>query len=123
MYITLREALKDFLKEHDLTLEEVLSLMDEEDKDSLRVSLLKRISLSPKELDSLEKNYTARQLNLLILAIQVFYLSNPSGLYKGRLIIPLRDQVVGEDGKITPQGLRLILKSLGLKPRWTTAAF
>ncbi|RLE93949.1 MAG: hypothetical protein DRN04_05075 [Thermoprotei archaeon] len=119
----LREALKDFLREHNLTLEEVLSLMDEEDRDSLRASLIKRIALSPKELDALEKNYTARQLNLLILAIQVFYLSNPSGLYKGRLIIPLRDEVVGQDGRITSKGLRLILKSLGLKPRWTTAAF
>jgi len=123
MYVTLREALKDFLREHNLTLEEVLSLMDEEDRDSLRASLIKRIALSPKELDALEKNYTARQLNLLILAIQVFYLSNPSGLYKGRLIIPLRDEVVGQDGRITSKGLRLILKSLGLKPRWTTAAF
>jgi len=123
MYIMLREALKDFLREHNLTLEEVLSLMDEEDRDSLRASLIKRIALSPKELDALEKNYTARQLNLLILAIQVFYLSNPSGLYKGRLIIPLRDEVVGQDGRITSKGLRLILKSLGLKPRWTTAAF
>ncbi|HDI74943.1 MAG: hypothetical protein DRJ52_00385 [Thermoprotei archaeon] len=122
MYITLREALKDFLKEHDLTLDEVLDLMDEEDRDSLRASLLKRISITEKELRALEQNYTARQLNLLILAIQIFYLSNPSGLYKGRLIWPLRDEVVGEDGRISSQGLRLILKSLGLRPRWATTA-
>lgn len=116
-YIMLKNALYDFLKEKDVSLNDILDAMDE-DSIGLEKSLLKRINISREKVLKIIKDYTARQLNLLIFVIQVFYLSNYSGMYKNRLIIPLRDEVVGLNGKITENGLRKIIKALGLKPRW-----
>lgn len=114
--ITLREALKDFLREQGLTLDDVLSAMDEDSRGIIG-SLIARASITVEEAEQLEKMYTARQLNLLIFAIHLFYYANPSGLYKGRIIIPARISVVGPDGRVTRAGLHLVMRSLGLTPR------
>jgi len=116
-YISLREALKDFLKEQGLTINDVLDAMDET-PELLEKSIMKRVNISWKDLRGLESNYTTRQLNLLVFVIQVFYLANVSGMYKNRLIVPLRDEVVGPDGKVTREGLIKIIKSLGMRPRF-----
>jgi len=116
-YISLREALRDFLKEQGLTINDVLDAMDET-PELLEKSILKRVNISWKDLRGLESNYTTRQLNLLIFVIQVFYLANISGMYKNRVIVPLREEVVGSDGRITKEGLVKIIKSLGLRPRF-----
>jgi len=116
-YVTLKNALYDFLREKSISLNDILDAMDE-DPIGLEESLLKRINISRDNVLKIIKNYTARQLNLLIFVIQVFYLSNYSGMYKNRIIIPLRDEVIDLNGKITKNGLRNIIKALGLKPRW-----
>jgi len=116
-YVMLKNALYDFLREKGISLNDILDAMDE-DPIGLEESLLKRINISRDDVLKMIRNYTARQLNLLIFVIQVFYLSNYSGMYKNRMIIPLRDEVIGFNGKITKNGLRKIIKALGLKPRW-----
>ncbi|RLF04399.1 MAG: hypothetical protein DRJ64_06985 [Thermoprotei archaeon] len=114
--ITLREALKDFLKEQGLTIDDILNSMDEKPEGIIR-SLVKRVNITYEEALALERLYTSRQLNLLIFAIHLFYYVNPSGLYKGRVIIPFRNQIVGYDGRITKNGLFLIMRSLGIVPK------
>ncbi|RLE61789.1 MAG: hypothetical protein DRJ49_07005 [Thermoprotei archaeon] len=117
--ITLKEALKDFLREEGVALEDVLEAMDEDPRGLLE-SLLRRVDIDFEEAMELERNFTSRQLNLLILAIHIFYIANVSGYYKGYLVVPLREEVVNEKGKVTREGLARIIKSLGLKPRWST---
>jgi len=116
-YISLREALRDFLKEQGLTVNDVLDAMDET-PELLEKSILKRINISWKELRGLESSYTTRQLNLIVFVIQVFYLANVSGMYKNRVIIPPREEIVGSDGRVTKEGLIKIIRSLGLRPRF-----
>ncbi|MCD6563547.1 MAG: hypothetical protein J7K23_06480 [Thermoproteales archaeon] len=113
--ITLMEALKDFLREQQLTIDDILDSMDETKEDIIK-SLLKRVNISYEDAKKIEKIYSARQLNLLIFAVHLFYFVNPSGLYKGRLIIPPRDKVVDINGRITRDGLFLIMRSLGIIP-------
>jgi len=113
--ITLNNALKDFLDDAGLNIKDVLEAMDE-DSQGIIESLLRRVNISRREALKLEQAYSAKQLNLLIFVLHVFYYSNPSGYYKGFLIYPPREMVVGEDGKITRRGIELIIKSLGLKP-------
>lgn len=117
-YIPLRTALKDLLKEQELTLDDILDAMDET-PERLRRSIITRVNLSSKDLAKLEASYTSRQLNLLIFTIQVFYLSGSGGIYKGKVVVPLWEEVIGRDGRVTKEGLIKIIKSLGLKPRWT----
>ena len=115
--ITLRNVLRDYLREQGLTLDNILDVMDEDPKGIIE-SLLRRINISEEEVYKLERNYTTRELNLLIFVIQVFYIANVSGYYKGYLIYPFRDKIIDEEGKITKDGLIEVIKSLGLKPRW-----
>ena len=116
-YIRLRDALRDYLREQGLTIDDILDAMDET-PELIEISFLKRVDISPDDYKKLEANYTSRQLNLLIFVIQVFYFANVSGLYKNRLIIPLREEVIGPNGKVTKEGLIKIIRSLGLRPRW-----
>ncbi len=113
--ITLREALNDFLREQGLTIDDVLDAMDEDPRGIIE-SLLARVDMEEREAERLERVYGARQLNLLIFVIHLFYYANPSGLYKGFLIYPPRELVVGPTGKVTRKGLELVLRSLGLVP-------
>lgn len=113
--ITLREALADFLRDSGLELSDLLSAMDE-DPEGIVESLMARVEMDEEEAKRLERMFTARQLNLLILVVHTFYYANPSGYYKGYLIYPPREAVVGPSGKVTWKGLQLVIRSLGLVP-------
>lgn len=114
----MREALRDFLEDAGLSLSDLLSAMDEDPKGILE-SLLMRVDISEEEAQRLERVLTPRQLNLLILVLHVFYYANPSGYYKGYLLYPPYEQVVGPNGKITREGLFLIMRSLGIAPHYS----
>ncbi len=73
-YIDLRRALKNFLKEHGVTLMDVLSIMD---------ALRMRVHLNPAQSRRLERNLSSGDLNTPLFVIQTFYILNPSSLYKG----------------------------------------
>jgi len=113
--ITLKEALADFLRDAGLELSDLLSAMDE-DPEGIIESLMARVEIDEEEARRLERTFTARQLNLLIFVIHTFYYANPSGYYKGYLIYPPREMVVGPSGKVTREGLQLVMRSLGLVP-------
>lgn len=115
-YIDVKLALKDFLRDNGLTLDDILSAMDD-DKEGAIEALRRRTLLSNYELKQLERKATSRQLNTLLFVIQLFYLANPSGLYKGRLIYPCRDDAV-KDGKLTAESVKQILKILGIHIDW-----
>jgi DNA-binding transcriptional MerR regulator len=115
--IDVKLALKDFLRDNGLTLDDILSVMDE-DKEGAIEALRKRTLLSEHELEQLERKATSRQLNTLLFVIQLFYLANPSGLYKNKPIYPCRDDVV-RDGKITAESVKQILKILGVHIDWS----
>lgn len=112
----MREALRDFLKDSGLSLSDLLSAMDEDPR-GIVDSLLKRVDISEEEAKKLEGRFSPRQLNLLILVVHIFYYANTSSYYKGYLIYPPREAVVGPSGKITREGLQLIIRSLNLVPR------
>jgi len=116
MYVPLRKALEDFLKQFDLTVEDILDAMDESKEGAIE-SLKMRANLTEKDVKFIEQNFTSRDINLLVFAIQVFYSPTSPGLYRNLLVIPTRDEVVGPDGKVTREGLVKIMRALGLRPR------
>ncbi|MEM1507414.1 MAG: hypothetical protein QW294_04250 [Candidatus Bathyarchaeia archaeon] len=111
-YIPLKRALKDYLKEHKVTLDDLLSVMDE-DKEGIMEALSKRVYLTRTQRRALEHHLSSRELNLLLFVIQAFYILNPSGLYKGFIIEPARDDVM-IGNKVTFEGCKMILKALGI---------
>lgn len=115
--INVGEALRDLLKDYGVSLEDILDVMDEERKGVME-ALMERVALTERECRLLESNLTSRQLNLLLFTLQTFYITNASGMYKGRLLMPLREHVVGVDGRVTFEGLQLIIKALGIRPYW-----
>ena len=116
MYVPLRKALEDFLKQFDLTVEDILDAMDESKEGAIE-SLKMRANLTEKDVKFIEQNFTSRDINLLVFVIQVFYSPTSPGLYRNLLVIPTRDEVVGSDGKVTREGLVKIMRALGLRPR------
>ncbi len=116
MRVPLRKALEDFLKQQGLTLDDVLDAMDETKEGAIE-SLQKRVHLTERDLKFIERYLSARDINLLVLALQVFYLSYPGGLYRGLLITPTREEVIGPDGKVTREGLLKVMRALGIRPK------
>lgn len=110
-FIPLKKAVDDYLKEQGLTVADVVAVMDE-DRESLVESLRKRCEISLKTERLLLERLTSKQLNMLIFVIQVFYIINMGGMYKGFIIHPERSRVVSGQ-KATEEGLRLVLKALG----------
>ncbi len=74
-YVELRQALKDYLRDAGITLQDLLGVMDEEGR-------------------TLERRLTSKELNLLLFVVQAFYILNASGTYKGRVLYPAREDVV-----------------------------
>jgi len=111
-YIPLRKALKDYLKEQGIVLYDLLGKMDEERK-GIMEALQERIQLTEAQSRMMERNVSSKDLNLLLFVIQTFYLINPSGMYKGFVIEPTRDEVMRRD-KITFEGCKIILKALNV---------
>lgn len=109
-YIDLRAALKNYLKEQGITLQDLLSSMDE-DKEGIMDALRKRVYLTENQSRILEEKLTSKQLNLLLFVIQAFYILNPSGMYRDFIIEPTREDVMYGD-KATFEGCKLILKAL-----------
>jgi len=114
-YIPLRKVLKDYLKEHGVTLSDLLNVMDE-DKEGIMEALGRRVYLTREQRRALERSLSSRELNLLLFVIQAFYLLNPSGLYKGLIIEPTKEDVMLGD-KATFEGCKMILKALGISTR------
>jgi len=114
-YIDLRRALKNFLKEKGVTLQDVLSLMDES-KEGIMESLKRRIHLTEAQSRALERGLSSRDLNLLLFVVQTFYIVNPSGLYKGLIIEPTRGDVMWGN-KVTFEGCKMILEALGISTK------
>jgi len=111
-YVELREALRDFLKESEVTLDDLLAAMDEE-KHGLLEALNKRVSLSHEDSQAVERPLSSRELNLLLFVIQAFYITSLSGLYKGKVIYPVRRDVV-RGAKATLEGLKHVGRALGV---------
>jgi len=110
--IPLKRAVSDFLSEAGLTLQEVLSLMDDE-AGGIDESLRRRALLDDASAKGLESALSSRQLNYLIFVLQTFYIINPSGMYKSMSLIPAREEVMmGE--RATIEGVRLILRALDI---------
>jgi hypothetical protein len=114
-YIPLRKALKDFLKEQGIVLYDLLGIMDEERK-GIMEALQERFQLTEAQSRMLEQNISSKDLNLLLFVAQAFYVINPSGMYKGFVIEPTREEVMQGD-KVTFEGSKIILKALNVSIR------
>jgi len=115
-YIELRRALKDYLGDAGITLQDLLGVMDEE-KGGIIEALRKRIHLTEEEGKALERRLTSKELNILLFVVQAFYVLNTSGTYKGRVLYPTREDVVRGD-KVSSQGCKMILRALGIHTDW-----
>jgi len=115
-YIELRQALKDYLRDAGITLQDLLDVMDE-GKGGILEALRKRIHLTEEEGKALEHRLTSKELNLLLFVVQAFYILNASGTYKGRVLYPEREDVVLGD-KVSSQGCKMILRALGIHTNW-----
>jgi len=114
-YVDLRTVIKDYLKEQGITLQDLLSVMDE-NREGILEALRKQVHLTKAQAEALENALSSKDLNLLIFVIQTFYILNPSGIYKGRMIEPTRDDVMlGE--KATFEGCKMILKALRISTK------
>lgn len=112
-YIDLKDALKDYLRESGITLQDLLSAMDEE-KGGIMEALSQRIALTDEDRRELERSLQSKQLNLLLFVVQAFYVINMPGLYKGRVIYPVRGDVMRGE-RVTVEGLRMIARTLGIR--------
>lgn len=115
-YVRLKDAIKNFLKENGLEIEDIIAAMDE-DREGIKESLKKRTWLTDRQLNFLIQAFPARELNYLTFVIQTFYIINPSGLYKGAIIIPRREDII-RNGKVTSNGIKLLISELNLKAQW-----
>jgi len=115
-YIDLRQALKDYLRDAGITLQDLLGVMDEE-KSGIIEALRKRIHLTEEEGKAMERRLTSKELNTLLFVVQAFYILNSSGTYKGRVLYPARKDVVLGD-KVSSQGCKMILRALGIHTDW-----
>ncbi len=115
-YVRLRDAIKDFLRDNQIEIQDILDAMDES-KENAEKALLRRTNLSKKEVRALVNSISSKKINLLLFALQTFYISNPSGMYKGRILIPLRNEVIIH-GKASKRGLRLLMHELRITADW-----
>lgn len=111
-YVQLKKALSDLLKEYGITVYDILDAMDEEPT-GIKESFMRRVAMSDEEYEILSRSLSARQLNLLLFVLQVFYIGNVSGLYKGYMITPTRDEVVKGMSTVTFEGVKKVAKALG----------
>lgn len=111
-FIHIRRALDDFLEEKQIEIQDILSVMDEEVKGIERY-LREKTLLREEEIEKLVRKYSSRELNLLIFVLQTFYIVNMGGLYKGRLILPLRGEIL-QGNKATLEGISKLLRALGI---------
>ncbi|HYA21930.1 MAG TPA: hypothetical protein VEG31_01985 [Thermoproteota archaeon] len=110
--IYLKEAIGDLLKEQGILLKDILDMMDE-GRDSTMESLSRVSGLSEEQLSSVSEKLSHRQVNLLTFALYALYLNNMSGLYKGLVLVPNRDEVmIGQ--RVTLDGLVLVAQALGM---------
>jgi hypothetical protein len=110
--IRLKEAVEDLLKEQGIVLRDVLDMMDE-GRDSTMESLSRISGLSEEQLSFVTERLSYRQINLLIFALYALYLNNLSGLYKGMVLVPNREEVmIGQ--RVTFNGLNMVASALGM---------
>ena len=100
------------MKEFGVTPADVVAAMDE-DPEGLLESLLKTVHVDRRTAERIISRMPAKHLNFAIFVAHALYLRNPSGLYKGKLIVPERDEVVRGE-KLTLEGFREMLKALEL---------
>lgn len=106
-WISVDKAVIDLLREYDLSLNDLLTVMKSEDID-VYVELIKRIHNCTRE--ALEYIYSLpwKTVALLLFTIQSLYIINSSGLYKGYKIHPPRETVVVSN-KVSFNGLLQVL--------------
>ena len=93
-------------------LKDVLDMMDE-GRDSTMESLSRISGLKEEQLSFIAERLSYRQINLLTFALYALYLNNVSGLYKGMVLVPNREEVViGQ--RVTFNGLNMVARALGM---------
>lgn len=114
IYLPVKKALSDLLREHGITVYDLLDAMDD-DPTGIKESMMRRVRISEEEYKVLARSLSSQQLNLLIFVLQAFYIMNPSGLYKGYMLDPPRDDIVRGFSTITFEGVKKVAKALGFK--------
>lgn len=110
--IHLKEAVEDLLKEQGILLKDLLDMMDEENGSVTR-SISRISDLHGEQLSAVERRLSFRQINLLTFVVCALYLNNMSGLYKGMLLIPRRQEVMAGQ-RVTFDGLKAVARALGM---------
>lgn len=108
--LSVESALKDLLIEYGITFEDLFLAMYSENID-VYGELLERIEVKSRDVIETINNLPWKLAALTLFTIQALYLANPSGLYKGYLLTPSREEVV-VGNKVRFSGLLFLINRL-----------
>ena len=110
MSIPIEQALNDLLREYGITINDLFEAMLVEDIDVYE-ELLKRLETKSKDIVASIYSMPWKLVALTLFTIQAFYIVNPSGMYKGRLLDPPRESMI-VGNKVKYSGLLLLINRL-----------
>lgn len=108
--LPVEKALHDLLNEYGITFEDLLVAMYSENIDVYE-ELIRRMEVKSKDVIETINNLPWRLAALTLFVVQALYLANPSGLYKGYLLNPSREEIVSGD-KVRFNGLIHLINRL-----------
>lgn len=94
--IPVESALRDLLREYGITLQDLLIAMSSENVDVYE-EIIKRLEVKSRDVVETVLGIPWDLAALTLFTVQAFYLTNPSGLYKGYLLDPSREEIVVGD--------------------------
>lgn len=92
-WIPVEKAVLDLLNEYGLSIEDLLISMESEGID-VYSELIRRIDNCSSDVVNYIYGLPWKTVALLLFTIQSLYIINPSGLYKGCRLYPLREEIV-----------------------------
>ncbi len=110
MIVLVEDATLDLLRELGISLKDLLDAMDE-DKSGILESVAARVIGPRRAIEKIVYETPSRVLNLALFMLQTFYIVNPSGMYKGRLIVPFWSDVMVSTTKASLSGFALLIKA------------
>ncbi len=109
--IPVEKALLDLLREYGTTLDDLLVAMKTENLDVYE-ELIKRIAMPSKDTIAYIYSLPWKLVALTLFTLQALYIVNPSGLYKGYLLDPPREQVIITNNKASHKSILVLITRL-----------
>lgn len=108
--IPVETALRDLLREYGISLQDLLIAIQSENIDVYN-ELIARLEVKGRDVTETVFSIPWSLAAITLFTIQALYLMNPSGLYKGYLLDPKREEIVAVD-KVRFYGLLRLVSRL-----------